>query len=64
MENRTVYADDPHPPNGGFYKVTYLVNETRTKLTRSFDSPYEASCFVRKLRRSGKCTLISAPLFQ
>lgn len=47
----------------GYYKVTFLVNASRVKLTRSFDSPYLARKFVNKLRHSRRCTLLSHPLF-
>ena len=48
---------------GGSYSVTFLVNETNTRLKRSFDSPYQAKEFVRKLKHSRRCTLVSFPLF-
>lgn len=47
----------------GMYNVTFLVNETRERLTRSFDSPVFAKEFVRKLKHSKRCTLLSFPLF-
>lgn len=47
----------------GYYKVTFLVNASRVKLTRSFDSPHLAKKFVNKLRHSTRCTLVSSPLF-
>ena len=46
----------------GYYKVTFLVNSTRVKLTRSFDSPYLARRFVNKLMRSRRCTPLSYPV--
>ncbi len=46
----------------GYYNVTFIVNETRQKLTKSFDSPYLARVFVNKLRHSKRCTLVSYPL--
>lgn len=47
----------------GYYKVTFLVNASRVKLTRSFDSPYLARKFVNKLKHSRRCTLLSHPSF-
>lgn len=47
----------------GYYKVYFLVNATKEKLVRSFDSLYLAEKFVNKLRFSKRCTLISCPLF-
>lgn len=43
----------------GAYKVTFLVNESNTKLTRGFDSKYLADKFANKLRHSKKCTILS-----
>lgn len=48
----------------GFYKVTFIVNDTLQKLTRSFDSEYQAWVFVNKLRHSKRCTLLSYPNFK
>lgn len=48
----------------GYYKVTFFVNATNQKLTRSFDSEYQAYNFVNKLKHSKKCTLVSYPLFK
>lgn len=47
----------------GKFNVTFLVNASREKLIRSFDSPYQARAFVNKLRHSKRCTLISYPIF-
>lgn len=58
---QTCYAD--HDTTTGFYKVKYLVKSRRVFLIRSFDSPYLARKFVEKLRRSHRCVLISAPVF-
>ena len=48
----------------GYYKVSFLVNATREKFVRSFDSEYQARLFVNKLRYSKRCTLVSYPLFK
>lgn len=56
--NNVTYANKY---NDGYYKVTFVVNQTREKLTRGFDSPYGARKFVNKLRYSKRCTLISYP---
>ena len=61
MDGITTYANSEEL--AGFYKVTFLVNKTNEKLQRSFDSPYLAREFVRKLKHSKRCTLVSAPLF-
>lgn len=47
----------------GKFNVTFLVNASREKLTRSFDSQYQARVFINKLRHSKRCTLISYPIF-
>lgn len=47
----------------GYFKVTFLVNASRVRLTRSFDSPYLARKFVDKLKHSRRCTLLSYPVF-
>lgn len=60
---KTSYSKENGYP-AGMYNVTFLVNETHTKLTRSFDSPVFAREFVRKLKYSKRCTLISSPLFE
>lgn len=59
---QTYYAN--HDQGTGYYKVTFIVNATREKLTRSFDSEYLAYKFVNKLRYSKRCTLVSYPLFK
>lgn len=59
---KTSYARENECPVG-MYNVTFLVNETRERLTRSFDSPVFAKEFVRKLKHSKRCTLLSFPLF-
>lgn len=62
---QTVYVRENSSAAGtGMYNVTFLVNETKTKLTRNFDSPVFAKEFVRKLKHSKRCTLISSPLFE
>lgn len=62
MGGITTYAGSDNA-SAGFYKVTFLVNKTNQKLERSFDSPYMAREFVRKLKHSKRCRLLSAPLF-
>ena len=47
----------------GFYKVTFRVNSTNKELLRSFDSEHFCREFVRKLKHSKRCTLLSYPLF-
>ena len=62
---QTVYSETERlTAMPGVYNVTFLVNETKTRLTRSFDSPVFARKFVQKLKHSKRCTLISAPLFE
>lgn len=60
--SQTCYADAD--VGSGYYKVTFFVNQTGAKLTRSFDSEYLAWKFVNKLKYSKRCTLISYPLFK
>ncbi len=62
MRGQTCYTGND--TNAGYYKVTFIVNDTRQKLTRSFDSEYKAYLFVNKLRHSKRCTLTSYPLFR
>lgn len=57
---KTTYEGNTH---AGFYNVTFLVNATGARLTRSFDSEYLARKFVNKLKFSKRCTLLSCPLF-
>jgi len=54
------YAPEVQQPDGT-YKVTYMINETKAKLTRGFFSPFEARKFINKLRYSKRCTLVSYP---
>lgn len=62
---QTLYAEAGNKTvTYGMYNVTFLVNETKTKLTRTFDSPVFARKFVQKLKHSKRCTLVSAPLFE
>ena len=46
----------------GFYEVIFLVNATKTQVTRKFSSPYLARKFVNKLRYSKRCTLVVYPI--
>ena len=47
----------------GRFKVTFFVKASRATLTKSFDSPFFAERFVRKLKRSKTCVLLSYPTF-
>ncbi len=62
MSAKTIYADAADD-SLGFYKVTFIENETRRVLLRSFDSEYLCRKFVNKLKHSKRCTLLSSPLF-
>lgn len=42
----------------GSHLVVFL-NEKGQRLVRAFDSPFFAEEFIRKLRHSKKCTLVS-----
>lgn len=44
-------------------KVEYIVNDSGTRLIKTFESPYLCRKFVEKVRRSKKLTLVSWPLF-
>ena len=46
------------------YEVIYLVLESNTEVTKSFDSEYQARKFVNKLKHSKKCRLLSYPYFR
>ena len=46
-----------------YYDVTFIINETGEKLTRSFETEYLARKFVNKLKYSKRCTLVSYPIF-
>lgn len=39
--------------------LVVFINKDGTRLVRAFDSPYFAEDFIRKLKRSKKCTFIS-----
>lgn len=58
----TAYADEAVLPPG-VYAVTFLNNKTGAKLVRTFNSPYMAKEFARKLRYSKRCTLVSTSSF-
>lgn len=45
------------------YKVTFIVNKTKEKLTRVFTNEYDAYRFVNKLKHSKRCSLVSYPSF-
>lgn len=62
MQGQTCYFD--RDTGTGYYKVTFIVNATRQKLTKSFNSEDMARKFVNKLRYSKRCTLLSYPLFK
>lgn len=57
----TVYDGQPEPY---YYNVRFIINATGVKLTKSFESPYNARQFVNKLKHSKRCTLVSHPLFK
>jgi len=57
----TVYDGQPEPY---YYNVRFIINATGVKLTKSFESPYNARQFVNKLKHSKRCTLVSYPLFK
>lgn len=50
--------------SSGYYKVCFVVNATKSELTRCFNSEYLARRFVNKLKHSKKCTLLAYPLFK
>ena len=60
--NKTVYADS-QDDGLGFYKVVFLNKRTNVELLRTFDSEYFCREFVRKLKHSKTCTLLSYPLY-
>lgn len=39
--------------------VVFLIKATGARVTRQFESPYQARLFVNKLKHSRKCSLIS-----
>ena len=47
----------------GCFDVVFISRESGRKLVRQFNSPVFAKQFVRKVKRSKKCDLISYPLF-
>ena len=57
----TVYDGQPEPY---YYNVRFIINATGVKLTKSFESPYNARQFVNKLKHSKRFTLVSYPLFK
>ena len=57
----TVYDGQPEPY---YYNVRFIINATGVRLTKSFESPYNARQFVNKLKHSRRCTLVSYPLFK
>ena len=60
--SRTVYANQADD-GLGFYKVVFINNKTKAELLRTFDSEYFCREFVRKLKHSKTCTLLSYPLY-
>ena len=48
-----------HEETTGNHRVVFLINKDGTRLVRGFESPYHAEDFIRKLKRSKKCTFIS-----
>lgn len=57
----TCYADEA---SQYYYDVTYIVNATGERLTRSFESGYLARKFANKLKNSRRCTLVAYPVFR
>lgn len=54
----------PHKTKGEFrMNVVFIINSTKEKIVRAFDSPYKCRQFVNKLKHSKKCTLVSYPIF-
>lgn len=47
----------------GPYVVDFIDNKSKARLTRSFDSPYQARKFVNKIRHGKRCTIVFSPLF-
>lgn len=43
--------------------VVFIINSTKEKIVRAFDSPYKCRQFVNKLKHSKKRTLVSYPIF-
>lgn len=41
------------------YEVTYIINESGIRVTKTFDSYYKAEQTVRKLKHSSLCTFVS-----
>ena len=42
--------------------VTYIVKESGVRVNKTFDSDFRCRAFIRKLRHSKKCILVSYPL--
>lgn len=57
----TVYYGQPEPY---YYNVRFIIKATGVKLTKSFESPYNARQFVNKLKHSKHCVLLSYPNFK
>lgn len=45
----------------GYFDVVFIINKTGHKLVKEFNSPVFARDFIRKLRHSKRCTLVSYP---
>lgn len=58
MNKRALYIEET--PSIGEFDVVFL-NEAGIKLVRQFTSPFLANKFIRKVRKSKKCTLVSYP---
>lgn len=59
MEQGARYFDDERAL--GCFDVVFIVRESGVKLVKEFSSPYLASKFVNRMRRSKKCILVSYP---
>lgn len=59
MAGKTYYTDELKPTS--YYEVSFIKDDV--KLTRVFDSEYQARMFTNKIKRSKQCHLVSYPLF-
>lgn len=56
MNTETKYE---HEETIGSHRVVFLVKKTGVRLVRSFNSPYQAEIFIKKLRHSNACEMVS-----
>ncbi len=45
------------------FAVTFLVLDSKTEVTKHFESYYKCRLFVNKLKHSKRCVLLSYPNF-